>query len=117
VELDDYLAAVSVEARALTEGTEREYDVARRLWRLGMEGISEETAHVGHPLWLIWGHLTDLVDGPGGASPGAEAAAAETMRKAASEWLRAVNQPDRLSEYFDRWVYEECGYPRRDGTP
>lgn len=37
VELERYLDAVSVEARALLEGLEREYDVAWRLYRLSFD--------------------------------------------------------------------------------
>lgn len=117
VELERYLEAVSREARALTEGLEREYDVAWRLYRLSFVEVSGESRHVSHPLWLIWGHLTDLVDGPGGARPGAESVAAQKMKRAAEEWLVAVNHPARLPEYFDRWVYDECGYRRVDERP
>ena len=117
VELERYLDAVSVEARALLEGLEREYDVAWRLYRLSFDEVGAESRDVAHPLWLIWGHLTDLVDGPGGARPGAESAASQKMRRAAEEWLVVVNEPADWTEYFERWVYEECGYPRKAETP
>lgn len=34
----------------LAPALEREYDVARRLWRLGMDGMSGEPGQVAHPL-------------------------------------------------------------------
>ena len=117
VELERYIDAVSAEARALLKGSEREYAVAWRLYRLSFDEVRGESRHVAHPLWLIWGHLTDLVDGPEGARPGAESAAAQKMRRAAEEWLVVVNEPAAWTEYFDRWVYEECGYPRAAETP
>ena len=64
-------------------------------------------------LYLIWGSLTDGIDGPQ-RDPAATAAwATEAMRRAAREWL-AMSHADLTArtEYLDRWVYEECGYAR-----
>ena len=108
-----YIDRVSEEARVLLAGVERTYDAARKLWGLGMDGATDEALRdVAWPLWLIWGNLTDRVDGPGGDQPGAEEAASAEMRRAASEWLDSVSDPAARTAYLDRWVYEECGYER-----
>lgn len=113
--MKSYLNSVSREARPLLVGVERAYDVGMRLLSLGIDGrLDESTQVVAEPLWLIWGSLTDRVDGPRGGNDGAEDAAAQDMRRAASEWLAVVSDPARRTAYLDRWVYEECGYARTE---
>lgn len=110
--LAEYVGRISEQAR-LVVTTERPYDVARRIWALGMDGATiEALREVAWPTWLIWGDLTDRVDGPQGGEPGAEDAAASEMRRAASEWLAVADDPAARDNYFDRWVYDECGYER-----
>ena len=115
--LPEYLARISNEARELIGAPGSPYEVAIRIWALGMDGTSDEALRdVAWPVWLIWGSLTDRVDGPAGAAPGAADAASADMRRAASEWLAAADDQASRAEYFDRWVYRECGYARPDAN-
>jgi len=68
-------------------------------------------------LYLLWGSLTDGVDGPQPDPAAVAAWAVHAMRRAAAEWL-ALPPADTIArtEYLDRWVHEECGYERRDST-
>ena len=110
----DYVEKVTEQAGLLVAGNERAYDIARRTWTLGMDGMSTEALRdVAWPVWLIWGDLTDRVDGPRGREPGAEEAASVEMRRASAEWLLVADDAVSRAEYFDRWVYEECGYERK----
>jgi hypothetical protein len=111
--VDEYIELVSTEARHLVAGRGRAYDAGKRLWTLGVEhAATEDLRSISWPLWLIWGSLTDWVDGPRGREPGAETAASEAMRRAASEWLAVAKDEPARTAYFARWVYEECGYER-----
>jgi hypothetical protein len=84
------------------------------LLRLGMGrvGTSDALDAVAAPLYLIWGALTDAVDGPG-ASPD-PTATAERMRRAAREWLAVGEDADARHAYLDSWAYDECRYERPD---
>jgi hypothetical protein len=114
-DLAAYLEKVSEQACLLIAGTARAYDAGSEIWKLGMDGIGDDYLRpTAWPLWLIWGSLTDLVDGRRGQEPGAEERASEVMRRAASEWLDASGDPLARSRYLDRWVYDECGYDRKD---
>ena len=64
------------------------------------------------PLWLMWGSLTDAIDGPRSDDPEIVAWAIDGMRRAAAEWLALGGSPEVRRHYFDRWVYEECGSQR-----
>jgi hypothetical protein len=114
--LHDYIERIDLEARALLAGDERAYDVGIRLLSLGMGSVGdEELDAVAMPVYLIWGSLTDLIDGPRGDEPGAEQAATAMMKRASSEWLDVSGDAASLAAYLDRWVYVECGYRRPDG--
>ncbi len=67
---------------------------------------------IAEPITLIWGSLTDWVDGPKGSEPGAEEEASAQMIRAAREWLAVSSDEAARRTYFDRWVYEECGHDR-----
>lgn len=71
--------------------------------------LAIESPDVMHPLWLIWGALTDWVENCPEQSEEAEL----SMRRAAEEWLALDpdNQSER-KECLDRWVFEEMGYER-----
>jgi hypothetical protein len=112
--LAEYIEKVSDQTRLLLTGDERPYDVARRIWTLGMDGISSEALRdVAWPIWLIWGNLTDRVDGPRGREADAEDADSSEMRRAAAEWLSVARDLSARTRYLDHWVYEECGYDRK----
>jgi hypothetical protein len=108
--IEDYIAKISDLARALVEGKDRPYEVGMRLLSLGMQ--PDSPGDISEPICLIWGSLTDLVDGTRGDEPGAEEKASALMILAAREWLAVSSNEASRREYFDRWVYEECGYRR-----
>ncbi len=67
-----------------------------------------------HPLWLIWGALTDWVE----LRPEGSAQAEATMVRAAEEWLSLPStESDARTAYLDRWVYDELGYERKTTEP
>jgi hypothetical protein len=87
------------------------YEAGIELWRLGMVSVSAEgpIGEWGHCTWLIWGSLTDGIDGPP-HTPELKARATDGMRRAAREWLDLPpHDDDARRSYLDRWVYEECG--------
>jgi hypothetical protein len=113
-----YIEQVNELARLIIAGTERRYDLGMRLMALGITGISDEaTRNIGGPLWLIWGNLTDRVDGPRGAEPGAEDAASAVMVQAATEWLSASSDEALRRQYLQHWVYDVCGYKHGPNIP
>ncbi len=82
------------------------------LLTLGMRNVgrSSDVGAIATPLYLIWGSLTDAIDAPSANPDPTEAA--ETMRRAASEWLSVPADPEARRKYFDQWMYHECGYQR-----
>lgn len=51
-DLAEYLHRISEQARLLVTSDERAYDVAQRIWVLGMDGIpAEKIRHVAWPIW------------------------------------------------------------------
>jgi hypothetical protein len=38
------------------------------------------------------------------------------MKRAAAEWLAVVDAPAERTAYCDRWVYEVCGYERKQAA-
>jgi hypothetical protein len=73
-------------------------------------GSPSALVDIAMPLYLVWGSLTDAVDAPRANPDPTEAA--ETMRRAAREWLSVAPDPEARQRYLDRWLYEECGYQR-----
>jgi hypothetical protein len=53
------------------------------------------------------------MDAPGRGSPEQDAAAIEHMKRAAAEWLAVLDSPESRAAYLDRWVFDECGYERK----
>jgi hypothetical protein len=80
------------------------YDRAREVWGYSMDG-ARAGDWIYHPLWLLWGVLTDWVEVKPEETDEAEAA----MREAAQAFLPIAEDDDALRLYFDRWLYEECG--------
>lgn len=94
----EYIEQVHELARLIIGGTKRRYDSGVKIMALGMTGISDDaTRNIAGPLWLIWGNLTDRVDGPKGSEPGAEEVANAVMIQAATEWL-SVSGDDALPQ-------------------
>jgi hypothetical protein len=112
-QLDEFIEEVSAKARSIVDGSGSPYDVGIQLWSQGMTGNRDnDLRDVAWPLWLIWGSLTDWIDGPKGEEPGAVDDASAAMKRAAEEWLVVAQDRNARDQYFDRWVYEECGYER-----
>jgi len=107
-EVADGLLEIENEMRRILEGRSRPYDSAWKIWAKAMSLISP-SPNVMHPLWLIWGSLTDWVEN----RPEETLQAESKMRQAAKEWLE-LNRDDANEEkaYLDRWVYDEMGYER-----
>lgn len=113
VEMDEFVNNVNDRIRLLLAGSARANDVGLELMSLGSHGILDESVNsVAEPLFLIWASLTELVDGPRGREPGAEASASLVMIRAAKEWLTISRDETERELYLDRWMYEECGYER-----
>jgi hypothetical protein len=111
--VEEFIVEISAKAQRIVDGSGSPYDVGIELWKQGMTGNREdELRDVSWPLWLIWGSLTDWIDGPKGENPGEVDKANSAMRRAAEEWLPIAQNAEARDRYFDRWAYEECGYER-----
>lgn len=83
------------------------YERARDLHDHSM--VNVETGWIFHPLWLLWGGLTDWPE----IRPDEASEAAAAMRRAASEFFALdVGDDPAVRAYFDRWLYEELHYGR-----
>jgi hypothetical protein len=60
-------------------------------------------------VYLIWGSLTDRVE----LHPEDTDKYHKLMRQAAEEWLD-LEDDDARREWIDHWVYDVCGYARKD---
>ena len=103
----DALAALRQRARDIVAGRAKPYTAGRAM-RSEALAADDETGQC-HALWLLWGALTDWVENKPAEIDEAEAA----MRRAATEWLEVADDELRWRPYFDRWLYDECGYTRR----
>ena len=85
----------------------RRYEIAWEIWGKAMSVV--DSPDLMHPLWLIWGALTDWVE----LRPEETSQAESAMVRAATEWL---SLPDgdaaARKSYLDRWVFDELGYER-----
>lgn len=109
-EITEGLLEIDSAIQRMLRGESSAYDAGWLVWQKAM-ALATVSPHVMHPLWLIWGALTDWVENRPEEIPEAEA----KMRQAGEEWL-ALNRADPacVKAYMDRWVYEELGYERRD---
>lgn len=104
------LDAIRREMRKMLATEEAPYATGWNVWGIAMSH-APESPDVMHPLWLIWGALTDWVEN----KPEQRTQAEEVMRRAAREWLSLDSQdPKARHEYLDRWVYDEMGYEREE---
>ena len=104
----DGLATIEAEMRQILSGDSIRYECAWNIWREAMSR-AVESPDVMHPLWLIWGALTDWVENRPEETDDAESA----MLRAANEWLSIDREnPTERKAYLDRWVFEEMGYER-----
>jgi len=107
-EIADGLLNIENEMRCMLDGQSTPYHAAWNIWAKAMSLVSA-SPNIMHPLWVIWGSLTDWVEN----RPNETLQAESKMRQAAKEWLE-VNHDDSIAEkaYLDRWVYDEMGYER-----
>jgi hypothetical protein len=97
-------------------GTLDPYVAAREMWALAMrnaprpDGSADDEAWAH---WLIWGALTDRIE----VRPAERTQAEVAIVAAAREWLAVEAVPEARLAFFDRMVYDVCGYQRREGPP
>jgi hypothetical protein len=103
------LLEMEQQMRLMQEGKAKAYDAGRLIWKTAMSNMAN-SSEIMHPLWLIWGALTDWVE----IKPSEVNEAENTMRRASKEWLSLeLEDIEARAAYFDRWVYEEMGYKRK----
>jgi hypothetical protein len=106
------LRRIEDQMRQMIDGEVTPNDAGWAIWGTAMSVVT--SPELMHPLWLIWGALTDWVE----LRPEESAQAEETMVRAAKEWLSIPStQLDARKAYLDRWVYEEMGYERKPAEP
>lgn len=90
------------------------YDRASEVWQYSFGAVGGQH-WIYHPLWLLWGALTDWVE----MKPEETGQAEATIREAAQAFLPIADDDDALRLYFDRWLYEEKGgfYARPEPPP
>jgi hypothetical protein len=102
------LAAIENEMRRMLNGETEPYASGLKIWGAAMSVT--DSPDLMHPLWLIWGALTDWVEN----RPGEQVAAEAAMLRASREWLAiAASDEKSKSSYLDRWVYQEMGYENK----
>jgi hypothetical protein len=102
------LADIENEMRRMVAGETEPY--ASGLKILGTAMSVTDSPDLMHPLWLIWGSLTDWVENRPEEQDAAEAA----MLRASREWLAIAASDERSKvSYLDRWVYQEMGYAKK----
>lgn len=106
----EFLAGVDEHARRLLGAPGTEYDVGLELMGYSLPYMDAVESAVG--VYMIWGALTDGIDGPAAGGPEAKESVIADMRRAASEWLTASRTGAALRIYLDHWVHDECGYAR-----
>lgn len=104
----DGIALIEAQVHSMLNDGAVPYDCAWNIYATAME-LAIESPDVMHPLWLIWGALTDWVE----TQPDETDEAEREMRRAATEWFE-LDQSDhlQLKSYLNRWVFEEMGYKR-----
>ena len=58
--------------------------------------------------WLIWGCLTDWIE----VRPAEVEEASAAIVDAARSWLATEGDPVAVSTFYDRVIYDVCGYPK-----
>jgi hypothetical protein len=108
-DLRSALSAIEADMHRMVAGGAVPYDCARNIWSTAMSVTT--SPEVMHPMWLIWGALTDWVENRPEEIRQAECA----MLRAANEWL-AIDRDDHVQRkaYLDRWVFDEMGYERKE---
>jgi hypothetical protein len=112
-------ASVRSELRSLcaglVAGTLDPYEAARKMHGVGMRNARLADGRADYEAWahwLIWGALTDWIENRPEEQPQAE----EAIIDAARDWLAVEDDPEATLAYFDRMIYDVCGYSRREST-
>lgn len=106
------LRKIEDQMRRMIDGDAAPYDAGSIIWGTAMSVAT--SPELMHPLWLIWGALTDWVE----LRPEESAQAEATMVRAAREWLAIPSAESHArTAYLQRWVYDEMEYQRSDAEP
>jgi hypothetical protein len=99
------LSEIEAHMRRLIAAEAGRYEVAWEIWGKAMSAV--DSPDLTHPLWLIWGALTDWVE----LRPEETYQAEQAMVRAATEWLSLpYGDATARKNYLDRWVFDELGY-------
>ena len=104
-------ALIRGQCQMVVMGVRDPYEAAWEMWRLSFGSVprpygTADDAAWAH--WLIWGALSDWVE----ARPSERVDAEAAIRDAARDWLAVEGHPIAQGAFFDRLVYEVCGYAR-----
>src|ERR1700744_5535208 len=114
MEVDEFINNVNDLVRLLLARSNRAYDIGLELTSLASRGMLDKSVDaLAEPLFLIWASLTESFDEARGREPNEDASASSMMIRAAKEWTAISSDATGRELYFDRWMYEECGYERR----
>jgi hypothetical protein len=112
VEESKALKKIEDQMRRMIEGEAKPYDAGLVIWGTAMSVPT--SPDLLHPLWLIWGALTDWAE----RQPEETIEAEAKMMRAAKEWLSLGSTGlHSRKTYLDRWVYDEMGYQRKNPDP
>ena len=104
----DALREIEEQMRRMIDGHCLPYDAASIIWEKAATVVT--SPKLLHPLWLIWGALTDWME----LRPEESTQAEVTMLRAATEWLSIPKSDSHgRAAYLDRWVYDEMRYERK----
>lgn len=97
-----FMQIMTASARRVAGGTVAPYEEGIRLMGQLVPFLPEvENAGAAY---VVWGDLTDGIDGPPAYARGQTPEQIEDlMRQAASEWLALDPRADELRRYFERW--------------
>ena len=113
-------AALRSQIRSLCSGIDTgaldPYAAASEMHGLGMRNAARPDGKADDEAWahwLIWGALTDWIEVRPAEKVQAEAAIVDAARK----WLTVEGDPVARLAYFDRMIYDVCGYARPENPP
>jgi hypothetical protein len=100
------LDEINSRLRKMVAGEAEIYETGWNVWKKAFS-LATKSEELMHPLWLIWGALTDWHE----LRPEEKNKSEEAMLRAASEWLNIYNTSNQhRRDYFQHWIYDELGY-------
>lgn len=96
---------------AIVAGSTDPYEAGWEIWSVSF-GTAPKSTELFWPMWLLWGALTDWVE----VKPEKTEEAYKAMGRAAAEWLELPDEDAARVDYFERWLYDEMGYERKQPT-